>query len=498
MAQKIIPIAMPKWGMEMVEGQIAKWSKTEGDPVGPGDELVEIETDKMTNVYEMEFSGVLRRRIGVEGEIYPVGQLIAVIADAEVPDSEIDAFVKDYKGGAAQAAAAAPAPAAPAAPAPQPAPPQGYNAPPRPLAPAPAVQRSDAVRAPGLDAAAVEAQIRALGTEISPIAARVAVNEGLDVSRAVATGRLGRVSLHDLEVAAGHPVGARTRRLNASPRARRLAREHGVALDRIRGSGRGGRIHAADVLAAKSAQPAQPGPSVGQAPVQVGVAGYRSEANSAMRRTIARRLVQSKTTTPHIYLRASAEMTELLKLREGFNRRLPQSKVSINDLLIRACGLALAEVPEVNVQYTDDYLHCFDQADICVAIALPQGLVAPVIRGADKKPVAQIADEVRALAARARAGGLTAADLEGGTFTVSNLGMFGVESFDAVINPPQAAILAVGAMTDRAVDEDGAIRLRPFLSLTLSCDHRAIDGAVGARYLAALKGLLENPVSLVM
>jgi len=232
--------------------------------------------------------------------------------------------------------------------------------------------------------------------------------------------------------------------------------------------------------------------------VQVGAAGSRSEPNSAMRRTIARRLVQSKTTAPHIYLRASISMAEVVRLREGLNRRLTTTKVSINDLLVRAAGLALVETPDVNVQYTDDSTQYFDQADICVAIALPQGLVAPVVRGVDKKPVTQIAEEIRELAARARAGALGVADLEGGTFSVSNLGMFGIESFDAVINPPQAAILAAGAITEKAVRVDGRIELQPSMSVTLSCDHRAIDGAAGARYLSALKDLFENPVSLVI
>ena len=474
MARRIIPIAMPKWGMEMVEGQIVTWSKDEGQPIASGDELLEIETDKVTNFYEAEYDGVLRRRIGEEGTIYPVGALLGVVAEAGVSDEEIDGFIREFAGPAEASDAPAPASAAMA----------GY-------APAPA---PDASPLPDtrLNEAAVEVQLAALKNEISPIAARVALTEGVDLSNVVATGRLGRISLADVEKAADRPLGAKARRANVSPRARKLALEKGVDLSSVHGSGHRGRVHAADVVAAANRPVVGVRPLAGN--VHVGVAASRAEANSAMRRTIARRLVQSKTTAPHIYLRASIAMGEAMRLREGLNKRLA-SKVSINDLLVRAAGLALVETPEINVQYTDDNTLYFDQADICVAIALPQGLVAPVLRGVDKKPVTQIAEEIRALAERARAGGLTSDDLAGGTFSVSNLGMFGIESFDAVINPPQAAILAVGAITDKAVRVDGRIDLQPAMSVTLSCDHRAIDGAAGARYLAALKDLLENPVS---
>ena len=481
MARRIIPIAMPKWGMEMVEGQIVTWSKDEGETIASGDELLEIETDKVTNFYEAEYDGVLRRRIGLEGTVYPVGALLGVVAEAGVSDEEIDGFVREFAGPAE--ASDAPTPTSSDAPAAM----AGY-------APAPA---PDASPLPDtrLNEAAVEAQLAALKHEISPIAARVALAEGVDLSNVVATGRLGRISLADVEKAADRPLGAKARRANVSPRARKLALEKGVDLSSVHGSGHAGRIHAADVVAAANRPVVGVRPLAGN--VHVGVAASRAEANSAMRRTIARRLVQSKTTAPHIYLRASIAMGEAMRLREGLNKRLA-SKVSINDLLVRAAGLALVETPEVNVQYTDDNTLYFDQADICVAIALPQGLVAPVLRGVDKKPVTQIAEEIRALAERARAGGLTSDDLAGGTFSVSNLGMFGIESFDAVINPPQAAILAVGAITDRAVRVDGRIDLQPAMSVTLSCDHRAIDGAAGARYLAALKDLLENPVSLII
>ncbi len=485
MAGKITPIAMPKLGMEMTEGLITQWNKSVGEIIKEGDEIADLETDKLSMPYESHTGGVLRRILVEEGGPYPVGQLLAVMADADVSDEDIDSFVSDYKP---VESAPAPAPAA----APVPAQPAGYAAPSSEPVPAP--------KANGLDKAAVEAQIAGLSTEISPIAARVAMDEGVDVTKASATGRLGRISLDDLEEAAGRPLGRKARRLNASPRAQRLAKEKGVDLSTFRGSGPNGRILAADVENAPVAAPLPvTGMSMGAAlPVQVGAAVPRAEPVSNMRKSIARRLVQSKATAPHIYLRIEVNATELLKVREGVNKRLGDKKISVNDLLVRACGLALAEVPAANVQYTDDQILYFDQADIGVAVALPDGLIAPIVRGVDKKSALQISEEVKALAGKARGGGLRPEDIEGGTFTVSNLGMFGIQDFDAVINPPQAAILAVGAVEERPANVDGLLDLAPMMSLSMSCDHRVIDGAIGAQFLAALKELLENPVALVM
>ncbi len=489
MSGKITPIAMPKLGMEMTEGLITQWNKSVGEIIKEGDEIADLETDKLSMPYESHTGGVLRRILVEEGGPYPVGQLIAVMADADVSDGDIDDFVAGYKPVEAAPAPSAPAPAAPA---PAPAQPSGYAAPSSEPAPAP--------KANGLDKAAVEAQIAGLSTEISPIAARVAVDEGVDVTKASATGRLGRISLDDLEEAAGRPLGRKARRLSASPRAQRLATEKGIDLSALRGSGPNGRILAADVENAPVAAPLPvTGMSMGAGlPVQVAAATPRGEPVTNMRKSIARRLVQSKTTAPHIYLRIEVNAAELLKVREGVNKRLSDKKISVNDLIVRACGLALAEVPAANVQYSEEQILFFDQADIGVAVALPDGLISPIVRGVDKKPVLQISDEIRDLAGKARSGGLRPENIEGGTFTVTNLGMFGIQDFDAVINPPQAAILAVGAVEERPANVDGMLDLAPMMSLSMSCDHRVIDGAIGAQFLAALKELLENPIALVM
>jgi pyruvate dehydrogenase E2 component (dihydrolipoamide acetyltransferase) len=486
MAPRIIPIAMPKWGMEMVEGQIVEWGKNVGDAISPGDVVLDIETEKLNMPYEAEFTGVLRRRFEEEG-VFPVGHLLGVVADTSVSDADIDEFVSTYSASSMAEMSPTPAPTA--------AEPAGYAAPasqPAPAAPTPAPLTNGAMAA-----SAVEAQIESLSVEISPIAARVAVGEGVDLKGVSGTGRLGRVSLDDVEAVAGRPLGRKTRRVNATPRAKKLAAEKGIDISRVAGSGKNGRISAKDVEAAASAAPVQakaPAPM----PVQVGTATVRSEVMSSMRRTIARRMAQAKSEIPHIYLRTEINMAEVLTIRAGVNKRLDGIKTSINDYIVRACGLALMDVPAANVQYGGDQIHYFDQADVGVAVALEGGLIAPIIRGVDRKPVAQIAQDAKDVAARARAGKLTANDIEGGTGTVSNLGMFGITSFDAIVNPPQASILAVGSVDEKPVAVDGQLDLAPIMSVTMSCDHRVIDGAIGAEFLAAFKDLLENPVSLIM
>jgi len=500
MAPRIIPIAMPKLGMEMVEGELVQWQKKVGDAIKPGDEIFDIETEKLNMPYEAEFTGVLRRRLEEEG-VFDVGHLVGIVADESVSDDDIDAFVASYKpnvaetvssgGGGYAAPASEPASNSSTAPSPSPAP---SRAAPAAAAPAPAPA---APKANGLDAAAVEAQIAKLSTEISPIAARVAVGEGVDLSKVGATGRLGRVSLDDVEQVAGRPLGRKTRRVNVSPRAKKLAGEKGVDLAQVAGSGPNGRIMAKDIETTVAAAPVQARVQAPM-PVQVGTATARTEPMSAMRRTIARRMAQAKAAIPHIYLRTEINMAELLNMRQGVNKRLDGIKTSINDFIVRGVGLALMEVPAANVQYGGDHIHYFDQADVGVAVALEGGLIAPLIRGVDRKPVAQIAQDAQDIAGRARAGKLVPADIEGGTSTVSNLGMFGITNFDAIVNPPQSSILAVGTVEEKPIGVDGQIDLAPMMSVTFSCDHRVIDGAIGAEFLSALKELLENPVSLIM
>jgi len=468
MAGKIIPIAMPKWGMEMIEGQITKWNKDEGEAVSPGEELIDIETDKMTNVYEAEFSGVLRRRIGMEGETYPVGQLIGVVADESVPDAEIEDFVRQYVGGSAANSQAAPTSSAAGEPA-------GYA-----RAPNPEIVLQTSAAPARLGAAEVEAQIVKLGMEISPIAARVAMDEGVDLTGVGATGRLGRISLEDVAHRAGRPVGARKDRKLISPRARKFAREKGIDPATLQGSGAEGRVLAADIASLGSS----------------GVAGaFEIVRMSPMRKAIARQLSLSKSTIPHFYLRAQVCVDALLALREQ-TRRLEGQAFSVNDYLIRACALALRQVPDVNIQVHGDEIRRFAHADIAVAVATEKGLLTPIIRAAETKSVAAISREMRSLAESARAGSLKSEDYQGGSFSLSNLGMFGIDQFDAIVNPPQGAILAVGAARRKPVEANFALSFATVVELSLSCDHRAIDGAVGARFMAALRTLIEDPETL--
>lgn len=458
MSKSIFPVVMPKLGMEMTEGQIAQWHFAEGDAVTLGAELAEIETDKLSMAYEVEFEGRLKNVLAEEGVIYPVGELLAVIAAEGVSDKDIEAFVASYQGAEPSQTEAETATGAPAEPADE------------------AEPASDDKQ----DVSTLD---------VSPIAARLAAEKGVSLTGIVGTGRLGRISLADVERSAGQAVGRKTNTLNASPAARRNARRRGIEISRVTGTGPKGRILKSDVEAAAV-------PSA--KPEAIGPAAYRTEPASPMRKVIARRLVQSKTEAPHHYLRVELRMAQLMALRKGMNQRLSDAKISVNDLLVKAVGLALSDVPEANVQYADDEMRYFDQADVGVAVAIDGGLVTPIVRGACRKSVVQISREVADLAAKARSGGLQLSDIDGGTITITNLGMYGIQGFDAVVNPPQGAIVAVGAVETRPANVDGQLALAPMMNVTLSCDHRAIDGAVGARYLAALKALVENPVSLVM
>jgi pyruvate dehydrogenase E2 component (dihydrolipoamide acetyltransferase) len=305
---------------------------------------------------------------------------------------------------------------------------------------------------------------------------------------------------------AASPAHGRAERIAASPLARRIARERGISIAGLTGSGARGRIVRVDVEKAGQTATAAPvaavAPPVAQPVVQRPPqprpdAPYREAPNSGVRKVIARRLSEAKATIPHFYLNASCEIDALLALRAQLNAAAPH-KLSINDFIIKAAAIALRQVPEANAAWTDEAILLFDDVDIAVAVATDGGLITPIVRQADRKGLAAISSDVRQLAERARDGKLQPADYQGGGFTISNLGMYGVESFSAIINPPQSCILAVGAAERRPVIRDDVCVPATIMQCTLSVDHRSVDGAVGARWLAAFKSLVEQPLQLML
>jgi pyruvate dehydrogenase E2 component (dihydrolipoamide acetyltransferase) len=310
----------------------------------------------------------------------------------------------------------------------------------------------------------------------------------------------------------GHAAPVNGARIVATPLARRLAKIEGIDLASVKGSGPHGRIVKADLdmapaapvaaataVAPSPAKPAAPvakGPDARQQADMLGMA-YEARPNSSFRKTIARRLTEAKQTVPHFYLTLDCRLDALLELRKHYNAS-GDSKASVNDFVIRAAALALRKVPNANVSWTDDAILAYRDVDISVAVATPNGLITPIIRKADPKSLRQIAAEMRDLAARARDGKLKPDEYQGGSFSISNLGMFGIRDFGAIINPPQSCILAVGSGEQRAVVVDGQLAVATVMSCTLSVDHRSVDGALGAEYIGAFKALIEDPYSLLL
>jgi pyruvate dehydrogenase E2 component (dihydrolipoamide acetyltransferase) len=462
-------ILMPALSPTMEKGNLAKWLKKEGDKVKSGDVLAEIETDKATMEYEAVDDGTLARIVVPEGaQDIPVNSVIAVLAGEG----------EDPKAAAASAKAEAPRKeekekteaqlkSATASPSPQPSPPRGEGVPSSPRvqsSPLPSGERSP-------------------------------------------------------PKAAGEGASSRGNRVFSSPLARRLAKELGIDLARVEGSGPHDRVIARDIEAAKSGKGLRGAPT---AAVASGTAiaaamsdrqilglyeegSYQLVPHDGMRRTIAQRLTASVQTVPHFYLTMDCDIGRLLAAREDINTSAPKDKdgkpvykLSVNDFVIKALALALQRIPESNVSWSEAGMLKHKHSDIGVAVALPGGLITPIIRQAETKSLSAISNEGKDLIARARGKKLKPNEYQGGTSSVSNLGMYGIKDFTAIINPPQASILAVGTAEERAVARSGKIEAAHIMSVTLACDHRAIDGALGAELIGAFKKLIENPVMMVV
>lgn len=493
-------LEMPKWGLSMEEGSLAQWYIQEGDSFTKGQEICEIETSKIVNVLEAPFGGTLRRVIALQGDTLQVGAVLALVAEASIGDAELDSFMASLSA-AGPAAPVAPAPESPVA-----APTAGKVS---PMASAPSTKTLPAVgqsEVPGsLQGSADAAQVNA-----TPHALRLAARLGVDLSKVRGSGREERISVADLEsaiVAAGGRIASPTlpsrsgkaprshaddSQVSATPLARRLAGKLGINLHDCRPSGSRGRVSRDDVQAAALLLD---GPSPADALQKAAPAAFENLPMSGMRRAIAVRLQASKQHSPHFRLIVDLDLERLLALRKEINVGVPGVKISVNDLLVKACAQTLVAVPDVNVQFDEasQSIRRFADADISVAVALPAGLITPIVRAANRRSVGEISHEIHALVTRAKAGTLKPEEFQGGTFSVSNLGMLGVRQFDAIINPPQSAILAVGAGEVRAVVRDGQIIARHQLTVSLSCDHRVIDGALGAAFLQELKRLVETP-----
>jgi pyruvate dehydrogenase E2 component (dihydrolipoyllysine-residue acetyltransferase) len=455
-------VVMPRLSDSMEEGTVLQWLKAVGDEVAVGDELVEIETDKANMAYEADVAGTLTEILVPEGETVPIGAPIARVGDS-------DAVARDGQGIEES----------------------------RPAGP--------------------------VGEEVSAPALGLSPGEASSLAESAGR-RRGRRAAPD--TSSPPPAGeADGHRVKASPLARRVASERGLDLSRLHGSGPGGRIVKADVekaqtepageagrkpatgrppAAAPSAAavpPAAPASAGGVAPSPETAKGEVSyEDLSKTQQTIARRMAESKATAPHFYLRASVDMSQAVEGRGKLKALAAEDSIvpSFNDMVVKACALALREHPRANGAYRDGRFELYSRVNVGVAVAAKDALVVPTVFDADRKGLRQIASEARVLAQRVRDGRITPPELSGATFTVSNLGMYGIDGFSAVINPPQAAILAVGAIEERAVVRDGEITTAHLMQVDLACDHRILYGAPAAEFLARIRALLEEPLSLAL
>ncbi|HUQ33081.1 MAG TPA: pyruvate dehydrogenase complex dihydrolipoamide acetyltransferase [Pyrinomonadaceae bacterium] len=448
-------VVMPKLSPTMEEGQISRWLKNEGDKVSMGEPLAEIDTDKATMEMQALGNGVLRKILIQAGESAPLGRIIAVIGE---PDEDISALLSQADSNAKAPAASQEA--------------------------EPAEEEEKAEASPEPEQKPMQTEAKAATPSGNGAAAAKGDNQGNE-------------------------------RLVVSPLAARMAAEAGINLRALTGSGPGGRIVKRDIEAAMNAgqevseagaaqtpqrhlRAVQPGTQPSQQPPVEGASPYRDEPTSVMRQTIARRLVTSIGPVPHFFLTTEIEMDRVVEMRRSINELDAELKISINDVIIKVAAAALIQHPQVNASFQDRNVRYYERADIGVAVAIEDGLITPVVRSADQKSLSQIAGEVRELAERARSRKLLPEEYTGATFSISNLGMLGIDEFTAVINPPEAAILAVGAVTPKAVVREGQVTVRQMMRVTMSCDHRVIDGATGARFLQTFKRILENPLLMIV
>jgi len=398
-------ITVPQWGLTMTEGTLVKWNASEGDAVQEKGEIAEIETEKIVNVLESPADGILRKIIGKEGDTLPVGALIGILASESTPEKDIDKFIEQYK----------------------------------PIELSTPSQSTN--------------EVTSSNTISSVPPSTSAPGEG-----------------------------------RVSPAVKRLAKKLGVDLTEVSGSGRNGRISKEDVeLASKDLS----SNTENEVQSDNNDNPYDSIPLTSMRKTIAKRLTESKQNIPHFYLTADYSIDKLLVKRKEMNKE--NLKISVNDLLIYCVARALIEEPRANVQLIEDEIRQYRHADISVAVATDSGLIAPIVKKADTKSIQEISEEFADLAKRAQKGKLRREEILGGTFSVSNLGMFGIKHFEAIINPPQGAILAIGGAIEKIIASEGKPLSANIMSVSLSCDHRVIDGAVGAKFLQALRKHVEEP-----
>ncbi len=454
----LFALTMPKWGIEMVEGVVTDWMVKEGETFAKGEVIMAVETEKIVNDVEAEVGGVLLRAIAEPGETYAVGTLLGVIGSAATAAADVERFIASFKSS------------------------DGHY------------QTQVTQDIQGETTIVAEDVVQGiLHANASAKAVAYAQEHRLELTDKMGSGRHGRIQLQDVQrwvrEKKPEPGPAKDNQVNhsdsrsdvvATPVAQLAASKLNVDLATVKGSGKGGKIRLRDLPRDDSKQ------------------SDASVPFSSMRRKIAQRLTQAYQTIPHYYLNMDIRMDEVLALRESFNNdRGQNTKASINDFVLKACAQTLKHHPALNVHVGDEVITSFSDVNLSIAVALEDGLVTPVLAKAQQMSMDRLVSESKRLVDGAQSGKLNFKDYSGGTFTVSNLGMFGVDNFTAIINPPQAAILAVGAVQSKVLAVDGKLRLGQGMTVTLGLDHRVVDGAVGGRFLSALKGLLESPNDLL-